>query len=100
MARKGKKSPRSTKAIAKGYYPIGLHATKNRLNKKLKELNQKVDNLNQKVNKIIIMSLQFSCKDSKRLVVMLTMFKSNIVGLQNTVHGHFDCSCCLLQHHC
>ena len=94
----GKKSPRSTKAIAKGYYPIGLHATKNRLNKKL-GLN-KVDNLNWKVNKIIIMSLQFRCKDSKRSVIMLTMVKSNSVGLQNTVHGHFDCSCCLLEHHC
>ena len=84
MARKGKKCTRSTKAISKGYYPIGLHATKTRLNKKVKELTQKVDNLNRKVNKIIIMSVQFTCKYSKRLVVMRTMFKSNIVGLQNT----------------
>ena len=84
MARKGKKCTRSAKAISKGCYPIGLHATKTRLNEKVKELNQKVDNLNRKVNKIIIMSLQFACKDSKRLVAMLTMFKSNIVGLQNT----------------
>lgn len=56
MARKGKKCTRSTKAISKGYYPIGLHATKTRLNKKVKELNQKVDKLNRKVSKIIIMS--------------------------------------------
>ena len=85
MARKGKKCTRSTKAISKGYYPIGLHATKTRLNKKVKELNQKVDNLNRKLKKKnIIMSLQFACKDSKRLAAMPTMFKSNIVGLQNT----------------
>jgi len=49
----------------------------------VKELDQKVDNLNQKVNKIIITSLQFTCKDSKRHVIPV-MFKSNIVGLQNT----------------
>ena len=83
MARKGKKYTRSTN-ISKGYYPIGLHATKTRLNKNVKELNQKVDNLNGKVKKIINISLQFACKDSKRLVAMPTMFKSNIVGFQNT----------------
>jgi len=51
MAPKGRYHRRSTKTISKGYYPIGMHSKKTKLNKTVKELNQTLDNLQQKVNK-------------------------------------------------